>query len=82
MLSRKICDMQNDKSFSQRHSLIIAIIVGVGVSLGMVALLGEANRVRMPILFFPIYAIFGKVGLSILLGLIAGFLTWFFTSDK
>ena len=75
-------DMQDDKSFLQRYSIVVAIIVGVGVTIVMIILLGEVRRVRMPIIVAPIYAIFGKEGLSILLGLIAGCLTWLFTSDR
>ena len=74
--------MQDNKSFLQRYSIVLAIIVGVGVSIVMIILLGEVRRVRMPIVVAPIYAIFGKEGLSILVGLIAGGLTWLFTSDK
>ena len=37
-------DMQDDKSFLQRYSIVVAIIVGVGVTIVMIILLGSFKR--------------------------------------
>jgi hypothetical protein len=77
-----ITQERQNKSFLHQYSLVIAFIVGVGVTVGIGILIGDMRRIRMPILFAPIYGIFGKDGLSILMGMIFGFITWLLISEK
>lgn len=81
-LDSDITQEGQNKSFLHQYSLVIAFIVGIGVTVGIGILIGDMRRIRMPILFAPIYGIFGKDGLSILMGLIFGFVAWLLISEK